>query len=166
MTEVTQKPIISNDTVEVKSLEEGGFFSVKLELDERIAELELECETQRKSLDETRRKLLGAEVGRRAALMGVAPERVQYILRLAALDDVFDSAGELDGEALGVAIDEVLGEIPELRGGRGGGAFNPRGVALTKAEEYRRQISDANAKGDLLAVVSLKRKARKMGMSV
>ncbi|MCL2853519.1 MAG: hypothetical protein FWE20_10920 [Defluviitaleaceae bacterium] len=144
-------------------LQEGGFFDAL----SRINELEYECAARDKQLESLRGKLLDTEIGRRAALMGIPPERAGHIARLANLDRVFGDDGELDDDALGAAIDAVLSDVPELKGGRAnGGAFNPRGAAISKSEAYRQQISDANAKGDLLTVVSLKRKARKLGISV
>ena len=143
--------------------EEGGTFCAET----RISELEQECAARGKRLEELRQKLLNTEIGRRAALLGIPPERAGHIFRLADLDKAFDEVGELDELALGQAIDAVLSDIPELRGSRAaGGAFNPRGAAVTKPEAYRQQISDANAKGDLLTAVSLKRKASKSGIIV
>ena len=167
--EILSKIVNEGEENGMKPPEEGGFFDAdEKAVGGRIEELELECVAGKKKLEEMRGKLLSAEIGRRAALMGIMPERVRHITRLAVLDDVFDGEGELDGDAVGAAIEVVLSEIPELRGAKaGGGAFNPRGAALlSKTETYRRQISDAGAKGDLLSVVSLKRKARKLGIPV
>ena len=143
--------------------EEGGDFCAKT----RISELELECDARGKRLEDLREKLLSAEIGRRAALMGIPAERAGHIARLADLGPVFGGDGELDGDALGLAIDAVLADIPELRGGRAAsGAFNPSGAVVTKSEALRKQISDANSKGDLLAAVSLKRKAKASGLTI
>jgi len=167
MTEATQKLAASNadDTQPPESNDEDGFFSVKFRLNERISELELECAEHRSCLEGLRQKLLDAEIGRQAALLGISPERAGHIAKLAKLDNIFDDNSELDNDALGSAIDEVLRDIPELRGHQRSGAFNPKGATVTKAELYRQQISEANAKGDLLSAVSLKRKAKNLGIS-
>ena len=141
----------------------GGIFNAEL----RINELEQECAARDKRLEEMRQKLLCTEIGRRTALMGIPPERAGHITRLAKLDSVWSETGDLNDDALGNAIDDVLSEIPELRGVRAyNGAFNPKGAAATKSDAYRQQISAAHSKGDLLTVVSLKRKAKIQGISV
>ena len=148
-----------------RPLDEGGSFCAE----KRLGELELEVAAHVRSLERLRGRLVDTEIGRRAALMGIPPEKARHIIRLADLDGVTDEHGEPDADAIDRAIDKVLIEVPELRGARlqsGGGAFNPLAGAFTKGEAYRRQLGAASAKGDLLAVVSLKRKARRLGLSI
>ena len=78
--------------------EEGGAFCAEA----RINELEQECAARGKRLDDLREKLLNTEIGRRAALLGIPPERAGHISRLAKLDKAFNEAGELDEAALEV----------------------------------------------------------------
>jgi len=157
----------------LEPLDEGGFFveatgDSDATLSERISELELECAEHVQRVRSMREKLVRAEVGRCAALMGVPSERISHVSKLVNLDSVLVEGGEPDtaSEVIEAAVAAVLMDIPELGSARTGGAFNPKMAPAGKADTYRRQIDDANAKGDILAAISLKRKARKLGLSV
>ena len=154
-------------------LDESGFFVETTDdddaaLSERISELELECVAHEQRMRGMREKLVRAEIGRYAALMGVPSERISHVSKLVDIGNVLadDSKPDTDSEVIEAAVVAVLRDIPELGGARTGGAFNPKLAPTGKADSYRRQIDDANAKGDILAAISLKRKARKLGISV
>jgi len=156
------------DNLENQPLEPSGGFLVEADsdLNKRANELELECAAHEKLMQGMREKLVRAEIGRYAALMGVSPERINHVSKLVDAANAFAENGELDTDAVGIAVGDVLKDIPELAGVHTGGAFNPKAAFISKADSYRRQIDDANAKGNLLEAISLKRKARKQGVNL
>ena len=159
----------SNSSTGTEPLEPSSGFLIEENeafLNKRVSELELECTNHEKLMQKMRERLVRAEIGRCAALMGVAPERIRHISKLVDISGSFAEDGELDTDAVGTAVEAVLKDIPELAGTRSGGAFNPKAAFVSKAESYRRQISDANAKGNLLEAISIKRKARKQGVNL
>ena len=163
---MTDNPDKINSPLEPLDPSSGFLVEADSDLNKRVNELELECAAHEKLMQRMREKLVRAEIGRCAALMGVPPERISHVSKLVDTANAFTEDGELDTDAIGTAVGNILNDIPELAGTRFGGAFNPKAAFTSKADSYRRQIDDANAKGNLLEAISLKRKARKQGISV
>lgn len=61
-------------------------------------------------------RALQAELRGAAAIAGVAKERIPYVLRLADTSGIDLSAADAETK-IAAAIDKVLGDLPELRGG-------------------------------------------------
>lgn len=61
-------------------------------------------------------RALQAELRSAAALAGVSKERIPYVLRLADTAGIDLAAADADGK-IASAIEKVLGDLPELRGG-------------------------------------------------
>ncbi len=83
-----------------------------------------------------RRELLTARAETEAARLNIPAERVPYVLRLAELDGI-DPKGQDAAQQVRAAIDKVLGDVPELRGGGTGatGAFKTQRAAPKDAFE-------------------------------
>lgn len=63
------------------------------------------------------RRLVQVEAKVVAMELGVKPDRIPYILRLADLSSVdMDDSGQVDAKALRAAIEAVLKDVPELKG--------------------------------------------------
>lgn len=78
-----------------------------------------------------RRELLTARAETEAARLNIPAERVPYVLRLAELDGI-DPKGKDAAQQVRAAIDKVLGDVPELRGG-GVGTGSPGNYARQQA---------------------------------
>jgi len=62
-------------------------------------------------------RLIQAEAKVVALELGIKPERVAYAIRLANLSDVeVDENGQVDTKALKAALEQVIKDIPELKG--------------------------------------------------
>ncbi len=72
-----------------------------------------------KRLEAAQQRILTAELRSAAALAGVAKERIPYVLKLADTASIDLDANDA-GEKIEAAIDKVLADLPELRGGAGG----------------------------------------------
>lgn len=83
-----------------------------------------------------RRELLTARAETEAARLSIPAERVPYVLRLAELDGI-DPKGKDAARQVREAIDRVLGDVPELRGGGTGatGAFKSQRAMIKDAFE-------------------------------
>lgn len=74
-----------------------------------------------------------AEAKAQAASLGVKPDRLDYVLKLADLTEIEpDEDGEIDTKAVKAAVERVLKDLPELKGdgagaGANGGEFNGGG---------------------------------------
>ncbi|MCL2673699.1 MAG: hypothetical protein FWE92_00035 [Defluviitaleaceae bacterium] len=163
---MTDNPDKINSSLEPLEPSGGFLVGADSDLNKRVNELELECAAHETLMQGMREKLVRAEVGRCAALMGVPSEKISHVSKLVDTAGTFTENGELDTDAVGTAVGDVLKDIPELAGTRTGGAFNPKTSFTGKADSYRRQIDHANAKGNLLEAISLKRKARKQGVNI
>lgn len=83
-----------------------------------------------------RRELLTARAETEAARLNIPAERVPYVLRLAELDGI-NPKGKDAVQQVRTAIDKVLGDVPELRGGGTGatGAFKSQRAMVKDAFE-------------------------------
>ena len=63
------------------------------------------------------RRIIQAEAKAQSLALGVRPERLEYVLRLADLSEVeVGDDGEPDVAAIKAALEKVLNDLPELRG--------------------------------------------------
>lgn len=88
------------------------------------------------AVEAANKKIVTAEAKAAAIELGVKPEKVKYLLKLADLNDIdIDDEGEVDAKTLQAALNEVLNDMPELKGtvqSKGGGDFNNGNTALKK----------------------------------
>lgn len=88
-------------------------------------------EAEKKSktvLDSANQRLITAEAKVQAAALGVNPDKISYVLKLADLSGVeVDDKGEVDTKAAMQAVEAVLKALPELKGAAGHGGFNMGG---------------------------------------
>lgn len=78
-------------------------------------------------------RVIKAELKVQAAALGVKPEKLSYVVKLADLSGIEVTDGEPDAKAVKKAVEAVIKDLPELTGGssRGnggvGGGANPGG---------------------------------------
>ncbi len=97
--------------------------------EERLKAEKTEAENKAKdAVSKANNLVKTAEAKAQALALGVKPEKVTYLLKLADLDSVeVSEGGEVDQNALKGAIETVLKDLPELKGataGNGGGDFS------------------------------------------
>jgi hypothetical protein len=89
-----------------------------------------------KAVIEANNKVKNAEAKALSIELGVKPEKVSYLLKLADLESVeIDEGGAIDQESLKASIEAVLKDLPELKGttaNNGGGNFNGAGGGQKK----------------------------------
>lgn len=93
---------------------------------------EAKAEADRKAaeaLKAANTRLINAEARVQATALGIKPERITHALKLADLSDVtVDEQGNVDDKAIKKALEQVLKEVPELKGAGSnnvGGSANP-----------------------------------------
>lgn len=74
------------------------------------------------AVDAANQRLITAEAKVQAAALGVNPEKIAYVLKLADLSGAdVDDKGEVNAKAVKQAIEAVLKDLPELKAGGQGG---------------------------------------------
>lgn len=91
-------------------------------------------------------RAIKSEAGLIAAQLGIRPDRIKHAIRLAELAAVqVDDDGEPDTAAIRAALEQVLGDVPELktdsRAPRSGGQFNGQSSNGPSLEEFE-QFTD------------------------
>jgi len=69
----------------------------------------------KEALDKANQILIQTEAKLQAVALGVKPERVDYLLKLADLSEIEIKNGVVDKEAVKLAVEKVLNEVPELK---------------------------------------------------
>lgn len=99
-----------------------------------------ETETLKAQVASMRTQLTQAKAQGILAELGVSADRMPYVLRLADLGSI-DAATEAGSAAMKAAMEKVLTDVPELRGGGTGGPMghprNPPSAANTIADGFR-----------------------------
>jgi Membrane protein involved in colicin uptake len=76
-------------------------------------------------------RIIKAELKVQAAALGVKPEKLAYVTKLADISGIDVTDGEPDAKAIKKAVEAVIKDLPELVGGKGngsvGGGANPGG---------------------------------------
>lgn len=125
---------------------------------ERLKAEKEEAERKAKEAQQAaNQRLITAEAKVQAAALGVKPEKLSYVLKLADLSDVeVDENGSVDEKAVKAAVEKVLKDLPELAStgtSRGGGDFNTG----TPPKDIDDQIKQAQEKGNWREVIKLQR---------
>jgi hypothetical protein len=104
----------------------------QMSAEERLKAEKEEAEKKAQQIQQTaNQRLIQAEAKVIAAELGVKPNRINYLLKLADLSGVeVGEDGGIDSNAIKDALNTVLADFPELKGAGGGsvgGAGNPGG---------------------------------------
>jgi hypothetical protein len=99
---------------------------------ERLKAEKEEAEKRAQAAQQTaNQRLITAEAKIVAAELGVKPNRINHLLKLADLSGVeVDDKGNIDSKAIKTALETILADFPELKGTGGGsvgGSGNPGG---------------------------------------
>lgn len=82
----------------------------------------------KEALTKANQVLIQTEAKLQAVALGVKPERVDYLLKLVDLSEIEVENGQVDKEAVKLAVEKVLSEVPELKQtavtGKGGSDFS------------------------------------------
>ena len=126
--------------------------------DQMTAEEKLKAEKEdaerkaREATEQANKRLVTAEAKVQAAALGVKPERIAHVLKLANLDSVkVDEHGNVDEAAAKAAIEAVLKDVPELKGSGagneiGGGTNTGGGHGGLSQEEAGRKLAEERMK--------------------
>lgn len=86
-----------------------------------------------------------------AITLGVKPERIDYLLKLANLDGVELKDGKADDEAIKAALEAVLKDVPELKGANGGaGSGNNPGDQSKSENPWKKETFNLTKQAEIL----------------
>lgn len=119
-------------------------------------------EAERKAqeaIDRANRRIIAAEAKVIASDLGVKPERISYLLKLADLSSIdVDDNGEPDSKAIREAIEAVLKDLPELKGATSTPAAGTDFSGQAgQSKSLDTQLREALEKGDIRTSIALKR---------
>ncbi len=136
------------------------------EATEIIEDTEIIKETNPINTDLVSERLLKAEAKAQALALGVKPEKINYVLKLAELSpSLLNSQLEIDENGVSKAIKKVLADVPEFGQSSDSETIthfkgaNPISSQVSKKEQYRAKIAEAKEKGKATDVIALKLKA-------
>lgn len=154
------KEVETSTNQQQQDLMQKVFTALGLEPDAEKNFDKLLSEAQTKAQDAEQRanqRILNAEVKAQAASLGVKPEKLPYLLKLADLSGVEFTDGEPNAEQINSALDAVVNDFPEIVGQtvppRGGVAFS----ANNQVNDLQSQLDKAMQDGDTSLAISLKR---------
>lgn len=154
------KEVETSTQQQQQELMQKVFTALGLEPDAEKNFDKLLAESQTKAQEAEQRanqRILNAEVKAQAASLGVKPEKLPYLLKLADLSSIEFADGEPNSEQIKAALDSVVNDFPEIVGQavppRGGVAFS----ANNQANDLQSQLDKAVQDGDTSRAISLKR---------